>query len=93
MPAILIAILSAFASSLVARLLLGAGLAFFTYNWIDGLVLDIQTQISQLFNGLPSDIFGLVSIMKIPQALSVVVSALGVAAFIKTSKVFLGIGQ
>lgn len=93
MPAILIAILTAFASSLVARLMLGAGLAFFTYNWIDGVVLDAQTEISHLFNGLPADLFGLVSIMKIPQAISVVVSALGVAAFIKTSKVFLGIAQ
>lgn len=93
MPAVLIAILTAFASSLVARLLLGAGLAFFTYNWIDGVVLDIQLEISHLFNGLPADLFGLVSIMKIPQAISVVVSALGVAAFIKTSKVFLGISQ
>ena len=39
---------------------------------------------------LPSDILGLVSLLKIPQSLSVVMSALGIAAFIKTAKVYLG---
>lgn len=90
MPAMLITILSAFAGSLVARLILGAGLAFLTYNWINDLVLNIQVEIGHLFNGLPADFLGLISILKIPQAVSVVVSALGLAAFIKTSKVVLG---
>ncbi|USA44941.1 DUF2523 domain-containing protein [Acinetobacter sp. C26M] len=90
MPALLITILTAFASSLVARLLLGAGLAFVTYNWINDIVANIQLEIGHLFNGLPADFLGLISILKIPQAVSVVVSALGLAAFIKTSKVFLG---
>lgn len=90
MPALLITILTAFASSLVARLLLGAGLAFVTYTWINDLVLNIQLEIGHLFNGLPADFLGLISILKIPQAVSVVISALGLAAFIKTSKVVLG---
>ena len=44
----LVPILIAFASSLVARMLLGAGLALFTHNWIMGLVEDAQNEISQL---------------------------------------------
>ncbi|WP_445346526.1 DUF2523 family protein [Acinetobacter bohemicus] len=90
MPAILITILVSFASSLVARLLLGAGLAFLSFNWINDLVLLAQNEMMGLMNNLPSDILGLISILKIPQALSVVMSAMGIAAFIKTSKVFLG---
>ena len=90
MAAYLIPILIAFASSLVARLLLGAGLAFFTYTQIDSIVADIQAEIGNLLGGLPADILGLISIMKIPQSLSVVLSALGLAAFIKSSKMFLG---
>jgi hypothetical protein len=86
----LIAILIAFASSLVARLMLGAGLAFFTYTQIDSIIADIQAEIGNLLGGLPADILGLISIMKIPQSLSVVLSALGLAAFIKSSKMFLG---
>jgi hypothetical protein len=90
MPAILITILASFASSLVARLLLGAGLAFLSFNWINDLVLLAQNEMMGLMNNLPSDILGLISILRIPQALSVVMSAMGIAAFIKTSKVFLG---
>lgn len=90
MAAYLIPILIAFASSLVARLLLGAGLAFFTYTQIDSIIADIQVEIGHLLGGLPADLLGLISIMKIPQALSVVLSALGLSAFIKSSKIFLG---
>lgn len=90
MAVYLIPILTAFASSLVARMLLGAGLAFFTYTQIDSIVANIQAEIGNLLGGLPADILGLISIMKIPQSLSVVLSALGLAAFIKSSKMFLG---
>jgi hypothetical protein len=88
--AYLIPILIAFASSLVARLMLGAGLAFFTYTQIDSIIAGIQAEIGNLLGGLPADILGLISIMKIPQSLSVILSALGLAAFIKSSKMFLG---
>ncbi|WP_119055449.1 DUF2523 domain-containing protein [Acinetobacter colistiniresistens] len=90
MPAIIITILTAFASSLVARMLLGAGLAFLTYDWINDLVLQAQNEMAGLFNNLPSDVLGLISILKIPNALSVIMSAIGISTFIKTSKVFLG---
>ncbi|EXF55952.1 hypothetical protein J502_2959 [Acinetobacter sp. 1294596] len=90
MPAILITILTAFASSLVARLLLGAGLMFFTYNFADDLVAQAQQQMKGLFYSLPSDVLGLISILKIPQGLGVIMSAMGIAAFIKSAKVMLG---
>ena len=86
----LVPILIAFASSLVARMLMGAGLALFTYNWVQGLVEDAQNEMMGLFNNIPSDLLGLLSILKIPQALSVILSAIGIAAFVKASKVFLG---
>ncbi len=90
MPAILVTILIAFTSSLVARLLLGAGLAFLSYTWVTDLVEQAQNEMMGLFNNLPSDVLGLISILKIPQALSVIMSAIAISAFIKTSKVFLG---
>ena len=90
MPAVLVAILSAFASSLVARLLIGAGLAVFTYNFVDDLVIVAQDAMGDLLHSLPSDIIGLISILKIPQGLSVIMSAMGFVAFIKSAKIFLG---
>lgn len=90
MPAVLIMILTAFASSLVAKLLLGAGLAFLSYSFVNDMVLSAQSQMIGLYGNLPSNIVGVLGILKIPQALSVIMSAIGTAAFIKTSKVALG---
>jgi uncharacterized membrane protein len=90
MAALIIPILVAFASSLIARMLLGAGLAFFTYTWITDQVFNAQQQMMGLFNNIPADLLGLMSILKIPQGLSVVMSAMGVVAFIKAAKVYLG---
>jgi hypothetical protein len=90
MPAILITILTAFASSLVARLLLGAGLAFLSYTFINDLVSDAQNAMLGLYGNIPADIMGVLGILKIPQSLSVVMSAIGIAAFIKSSKMALG---
>lgn len=86
----LISILIAFASSVVARVLLGAGLAIVTYNFVDDLVSMAQNAMGDLLYSLPSDVIGIISILKIPQGLSVIMSAIGFAAFIKSAKVFLG---
>lgn len=90
MPQILIVILTAFASSLVAKLMLGAGLAFLSYTWINDLVLQAQNSMLGLYSNIPSDIMGVLGILKIPQALSIIMSAMGMAAFIKSSKIALG---
>jgi len=90
MPAILITILTAFASSLIAKMLLGAGLAFLSYTFVNDMVAAAQAEMMGLYGNLPSNIIGVLGILKIPQALSVIMSAIGTAAFIKTSKVALG---
>ncbi len=90
MPAILITILAAFASSLVAKLMLGAGLAFLSYTFINDLVGQAQAAMLGLYSNIPANIMGVLGILKIPQALSVVMSAIGTAAFIKSSKLALG---
>ena len=91
MPAILIKILTMFLGSVVAKVLLGAGLAFVSYTFVNDLVAQAQTQMMNLYGGLPSDILGVLGILKIPQALSVIMSAIGTASFIKTSKIAIGI--
>lgn len=92
MPQLLITILAAFASSLVAKLLLGAGLAFVSYTFINDLVMQAQNAMLGLYNNVPADIMGIMGILKIPQALSVIMSAIRTAAFIKSSKLALGKG-
>lgn len=90
MQGILVKVLIWFASSLVAKLLLGAGLAFVSYTFINDVVAQAQSQMVGLMNNIPADIVGVLGILKIPQALSVVMSAIGMAAFIKSSKIALG---
>lgn len=90
MPAILVTILTAFLSSSIAKIFLGAGLAFLTYTWVNDLVLLAQQQMVGLANQLPSDVLGVLSILQIPQGLSIIMSAIGTAAFIKTSKIAIG---
>ena len=91
MPAILITILTAFANSLVAKMLLGAGLAFLSYTFVNDMVAAAQSEMMGLYGNLPSNIIGVLGILKIPQALSVIMSAIGTAAFIKTSKIAIGV--
>ena len=70
--------------------MLGAGLAFLSYTWINDLVLQAQNQMLGLYSNIPADIMGVLGILKIPQALSIIMSAMGTAAFIKSSKLALG---
>ena len=90
MPAVLITILTALASSLLAKILLGAGLMFLSYGWVNDLVLSAQVEMMGLYGNLPSNVVGVLGILKIPQALSIIMSAIGTAAFIKTAKVAIG---
>ena len=91
MPAILIKILTTFLGSVVAKVLLGAGLAVISYTFVNDLVGQAQSQMQVLWGGLPSDIIGILGILKIPQSLSVIMSAVATAAFIRTSKIAIGI--
>lgn len=89
MAAMLIRILGFFSKSLVAKLLIGSSLAFVSYTFINDLVMQAQNAMLGLYNNVPADIMGIMGILKIPQALSVIMSAIATAAFIRTSKVAL----
>lgn len=91
MPAIIIGIITALLSSIVTKVLLGAGLAFVSYMFVNDLVAQAQSQMMNLYGGLPSDILGVLGILKIPQGLSVIMSAIGTASAIKTAKIAIGI--
>lgn len=90
MPKLLVFILTSFASSIIAKMMLGAGLAFISYTFINDLVLQAQNAMTGLYSNLPADLLGVLGILKIPQALSIIMSAIGTAAFIKSSKLALG---
>ena len=90
MPVILVNILIYFASSLVARMLLGAGLGIISYNFIDTLMQNLQDALLAALNGFPADIVGIIGLLRIDFYLSIILSAMTMAAFIKSSKIALG---
>lgn len=94
MPAFLIRVAIWFSgyivTSLISKLLLGAGLAFVSYTFVNDLVAEAQVRTMGLYGNLPSDIIGVLGILKIPQSLSVLFSALGISAFIQSAKLYLG---
>ncbi|MGG2098504.1 DUF2523 family protein [Acinetobacter haemolyticus] len=93
MPA-LAPILMWFASTLVAsiilRLFVGAGLSVVSFIFINDLVSQARDSIQNAFYGLPADVLSFVQLYKVDQAISVILSALTIAAYIKTAKVFVG---
>lgn len=93
MPAllpILVPLLTWFLRSLIARALVGAGLAVYTYNYSSDLMDKAISSVQGLYGSLPANILQVLSIAQIPQATSVILSAMSVSAVIKTAKVFIG---
>ncbi len=90
MPAILVTILTSFASKLVVKMMLGAGIVFLSYTYTNDLVAQAQAAMQGLYSNIPANIMGILGILKIPQSLSVCMSAIGIATFIKSTKLMLG---
>ena len=90
MPAILVTILTAFASKLLVKMMIGAGIVFLSYTYTNDLVAQAQVAMQGLYSNIPANIMGILGILKIPQSLSVCMSAIGIATFIKSTKLMLG---
>lgn len=93
MPAllpILIPLLTWFLRSLIIRAFIGAGLALVTYKYSDDLIDKAIQHVQGLWGTLPSNVMQLLSIACVPQAISVILSAMAVSAGIKTAKVAIG---
>lgn len=90
MPAMLLMLAGYVISSLIARLLLGAGLSVVTFYFITDLVDQAKNAIQGAFLNLPADAIAFIQLYKIDQGISIILSALAIAAYVKTAKVFVG---
>lgn len=88
MPQIILAILGSFASSLVFRLVTGAGLAVYSYAKIQEYMDLFINSIIQQTSRLPASFLQLLALAGFDKYLSIVLSALTVATFIMTMKLF-----
>lgn len=74
------------ATSIFGKILATLGIGLISYNVADLLVKETLTLVSSLWGGLPLEIISIMSILKIPQALSIIMSAYAISAAIQASK-------
>lgn len=90
MPAVLVTIGIYIISSVIARLFLALGIGMFTYYGLYNLVETLLAQAQSLFSSLPPQVFQLLSLGGIPEALSIICSAVLTRAAIMAIQVFFG---
>lgn len=90
MPALIMVLLGSFASSFFVRALLGAGLAVFSYRKIQEYMDNFINSVGPVLSNLPSTFLNLLALAGFDKYLSLCLSALTVATFIFTMKLFVG---
>ncbi|AXH73180.1 MAG: DUF2523 domain-containing protein [Inoviridae sp.] len=91
MPYVLGIILTSIISSLLARVLLGAGLTLLTFPFVsellDSLIQTAETNINQL----PAFALSFLKLLEIDKCLSIILSAVQVLIYVKLAKVIVGV--
>lgn len=90
MPALLMTLLGAFASSFLFRVLAGAGLGVYSYIKIQEYMNNFINAVGPVLSNLPSTFLNLLALAGFDKYLSLCLSALTVATFIFTMKLFVG---
>lgn len=78
-------------ASVIARIMIGAGLAFVTYQAIDGYVEGFLNQMASGLSGLPADMLMLLTMAGLPSALEILGSAMLTVVAIKLTDRVMGI--
>lgn len=91
MPNILILIISYALGSFILRIFASLGIGIFTYKGLYALVEQMLSYIEPLISELPLAIVEILSIAGVPEALSVICSAVLTRAAIKSASAFVGI--
>jgi len=90
MPALLAAFASYLVSAIIFRFFMATGLSIITFYFINDLISQAKDKIQDAFYGLPADVLSFIQLYKIDQCISVIISALMIAAFVKTAKIAIG---
>lgn len=90
MPAFLAALATYLISAIIMRLFIATGLSIITFYFINDLVDQAKDSFQNALHGLPADALSFIQLYKLDQCISVIISALSIAAFVKTAKAFIG---
>lgn len=77
--------------SFLLRLTTTIGIGIFTYKGLMFLINQLLDQIQPLFNQLPAGVLSILAIAGVPEALSVLASAMLTRASINAAKAFVGV--
>lgn len=77
--------------NLVARVMIGGGMAFITYQALDGYIEGFLDNFASSISGLPSDMYMLLSMSGVPSALEILGSAMLTVAAIRLTDRIVGV--
>lgn len=91
MPYIIGVLLTSLVSSLIARVLLGAGLTLVTFPFVSDLLDDLISSAQSSLNQLPAFALGILAVLEIDVCISIILSAVQVLVFVKLAKTIVGV--
>lgn len=87
---ILSVLLVSLISSVIARVLLGAGLTFITYDWVSDVLDDLIEKAQSSFNQLPEFALSMAKLWELDICFSMLLSTVQVLIFVKVARLFIG---
>lgn len=87
---LLVPILIWFATGFAARVLLSLGLGLFSFSLINDFQAEVQESILNSLSGLPASVFQLIGFFGVDKYISIILSALAMAAYIKATAISIG---
>lgn len=77
-------------SSFIVRIFVTTGLSIVSFMFVNNLVTKAKDAFQASLMGIPSDGLAFIQLWKIDQGISIIFSALTIAAYIQTAKVVIG---
>lgn len=86
-------ILTSLISSIIARVLLGAGLTFITYTWVTDILDELIAMVQQSINTLPEFTLSFLKLWDVDVNISMLLSTVQLIIFIKVARLMVGKSQ
>lgn len=86
-------ILTSLISSIVARVLLGAGLTFITYTWVTDILDELIAMVQQSINTLPEFTLSFLKLWDVDVNIAMLLSTVQLIIFIKVARLMVGKSQ
>ena len=83
-------VLTALISSLIARLLMGAGLSILTYKWVEELLDELIRKAQNSLNSIPEFTLALVKLTELDLCISMLIGTVKLLIMIKVARLSIG---